>query len=131
MWCSAIGCIVTLILSLLAAPLAATAQPAGKMPRIGVLAPGTPAGPWVDAFRQGLRALGYVEDQTIALDIRWDEYHPERSPALAADLVRLHVDLIVAGTAAATRAAQHATVSSPHSWKSCALDVGALRDGRC
>src|SRR6266446_6196052 len=113
MWCSAVGCIVTLILSLLVAPLAAHAQPAGKMPRIGVLAPGTPAGPWVDAFRQGLRALGYVEDQTIALDIRWDEPHSERWPDLAADLVCLRVDLIVAGTVAATRAAQHATRTIP------------------
>ena len=124
MWCSAIGCIVTLILSLLAAPLAATAPPAGKMPRIGVLALGTPAGPWVDAFRQGLRALGYVEDQTIALDIRWDEHHPERSPALAADLVRLRVDLIVVGTAAATRAAQHATSTIPIVMATSADPVG-------
>jgi ABC-type uncharacterized transport system substrate-binding protein len=108
-----VGRLVLLVLGVLLLSLAATAPPAGKMPRIGVLAPGTPAGPWVDAFRQGLRALGYVEDQTIALDIRWDEYHPERSPALAADLVRLRVDLIVVGTAAATRAAQHATSTIP------------------
>jgi len=65
--------IVIFTLDLLMAPLAANAQPARKMPRIDVLAPDTPAGPWVDAFRQGLRDIGYVEDQTITLDIHWDE----------------------------------------------------------
>jgi putative tryptophan/tyrosine transport system substrate-binding protein len=119
-----VGRLVLLVLGVLLLSLAATAPPAGKMPRIGVLAPGTPAGPWVDAFRQGLRALGYVEDQTIALDIRWDEYHPERSPALAADLVRLRVDLIVVGTAAATRAAQHATSTIPIVMATSADPVG-------
>ena len=59
---TALALLVTLALSILTALLAATAQPAGKMPRIGVLAPDTPAGPWVDAFRQGVRDLGYVED---------------------------------------------------------------------
>src|SRR5712691_3994898 len=121
MWYSAIGCIVTLILSLLAAPLATDAQPTRKMPRIGVLVPGVPprhpgdilAGAGLDRFRQGLRDLGYVEDQTIALEVRWDEHHPERWPDLAADLVRLPVDCIVAGTTAATWAAKHATSTIP------------------
>jgi hypothetical protein len=64
MWFSAIGYIVTLTLSLPAMSLTATTQPAGKLPRIGVLAPGLPTGPnrGVEAFRQGLRDLGYVED---------------------------------------------------------------------
>ena len=91
MWCSAIGCIVTLTLNLLAAPLAADAQPAGSIPRIGVLYPGFPPGEpggWFDRFRQGLRDLGYTEGQTIALEVRWDEHHAERWPDLAADLVR-------------------------------------------
>ena len=79
MWYSAIGCLVTLILSLLAAPLAAQAQPAEKMPRLGVLVPGVPPGEpggWLDRFRQGLRDLGYVEGQTIALEVRWDAAPP-------------------------------------------------------
>ena len=116
MWCSAIGCIVTLTLSLLAAPLAADAQPAGNIPRIGVLYPGFPPGEpggWFDRFRQGLRDLGYVEGQTIALEVRWDEHHSERWPDLAADLVRLRVDLIVAGSTPATLAAKHATRTIP------------------
>ena len=124
MWCSTLGGIMILTLSLLAAPRAAMAQPAGKLPRIGVLAPGTPPEPWTEAFRQGLRDLGYVEGQTIALDIRWDEHHPERWPALAADLVRLRVDLIVAGTVAAIRAAQHATRTIPIVMATSADPVG-------
>jgi putative ABC transport system substrate-binding protein len=116
MWWSASGCLVTLILSLLATPLAAEAQPAGQMPRVGVLVPGVPPGEpggWLDRFRQGLRDLGYVEGQTITLEVRGDEHHPERWPDLAADLVRLRVDLIVTGTTAAARAAQHATSTIP------------------
>src|SRR5882672_3626515 len=113
MWGSTIGCMVTLILSLLTAPLAAEAQPAEKMPRLGVLVPGIPPEPLTDAFRQGLRDLGYVEGQTIALEVRWDKHHSERWPDLASDLVRLHVDCIVAGTTAATWAAKQATSTSP------------------
>ena len=67
MWWSGIGCLVTLILSLLAAPLATTAQPQGKVPRVAVLEPTSqehPA-PCLPAFQQGLRDLGYVEGQTI------------------------------------------------------------------
>src|SRR5712691_4042104 len=113
MWGSAFGCIVTLILRLLIAPLTAEAQPGEKMPRLGVLTPGIPPQPWLEAFRQALRTLGYVEGQTIALEVRWDEHHPERWPALAADLVRLRVDLIVAGTTAAAQAAKHVTSTLP------------------
>jgi putative ABC transport system substrate-binding protein len=113
MWGSAIGCIVTLILSLLIAPLTAEAQPGEKMPRLGVLTPGIPPQPWLEAFRQELRTLGYVEGQTIALEVRWDEHHPERWPALAADLVRLRVDLIVAGTTVAAQAAKQVTSTLP------------------
>ena len=78
MWYSAVGCIVMLLLSLLMAPLVAQVQTVGPMPRIGVLAPGVPLGPWVEAFKQGLRDLGYIEGQTIALDVHWDEYQRER-----------------------------------------------------
>jgi len=104
---SAIGAIVTLILSLLAVPRAAAA-PAGKVWRIGYLVAGSTRGIH-EAFRQGLRDLGYIEGQTIALEIRWDEGKPERSPAHAAELVALPVDLIVTGTGVATGAAQHTT----------------------
>ena len=66
MWCSAVGVIVTLTLSLLTAPLAATAQQQGKVPRIGILTPASEAStPLWEAFRQGLRDLGYVEGKKI------------------------------------------------------------------
>jgi putative ABC transport system substrate-binding protein len=117
-----------LTLSLLAMPFAARAQPAGKLPRIGVLEPGIPPGEpagGVQKFRQGLRDLGYIEGQTMALEIRWAENQPERYPALAADLVQLSVDIIVAGDTAAALAAQHATSTIPI----VALSFDPVRDG--
>jgi putative ABC transport system substrate-binding protein len=116
MWCRAVGCILTLTLSLLAALLAAHAQPAGKVPRIGVIMQGISpgeAGDELDVFRQGLRDLGYVEGQTIALEVRWGEGQHERYPALAADLARLPVDVIVAAGGSPARAAKHATTTIP------------------
>jgi putative tryptophan/tyrosine transport system substrate-binding protein len=107
---------MTLTLSLLAALLTAHAQPAGKVPRIGVIVPGAPpgaSGDELDVLRQGLRDLGYVEGQTIALEVRWGAGQRERYRALAADLVQLPVDVIVAAGGAAARAAQHATRTIP------------------
>ena len=87
-------------LGLLAAPLAVGAQPAGKTPRIGILRPGSPPDPLLDAFRQGLRDLGYDEGRNVSIEYRWAEGRDERFPALAADLVRLKVDVILAGAGA-------------------------------
>jgi putative ABC transport system substrate-binding protein len=97
---------------LLAAPLAADAQPAGKNPRIGILRPGSPPDPLLDAFRQGLRELGYDEGRNISIEYRWAEGKDERLPGLAADLVRLKVDVIVAGVGA-VEAAKRATTTIP------------------
>jgi putative tryptophan/tyrosine transport system substrate-binding protein len=83
------------------------------MPHIGILAPGTPPRHSVEAFQQGLRALGYVEGQTIALEIRWDEGKAERWPELAAELAARNVDVLVAGNSIATEAAKHATGTIP------------------
>jgi putative ABC transport system substrate-binding protein len=108
--------LMILALGLLLASLLAEAQSAGKVPRIGVLMQGVPPGApgdELDVFRQGLRDLGYVEGQTIALEVRWGEGQHERYPALAADLVRLSVDLIVAAGGSPARAAQHATTTIP------------------
>jgi len=113
---TALALLITLALSLLVAPLAARTQPVGKLPRIGVLGYGTPPGEpgrGVQRFRQGLRDLGYVEGQTIALEVRGAEDHPERYPDLAAALIRLPVDIIVAGDTAAALAAKHATSTIP------------------
>jgi hypothetical protein len=75
---------------LLAAPLAAEAQPAGKVYRIGTLNLGSPSrSPLTEAFWQGLRELGYVEGRNVIVEERWAEGRPERLPDLAADLVRL------------------------------------------
>src|SRR5437667_5490115 len=87
-----IGLLVVLTLSFVLAPLAAEAQPAGKIPRIGVLS-GTPND--MEGFRQGLRERGYTEDRTILIEWRWTEGKAERASELAADLVRLQPDLIV------------------------------------
>jgi putative tryptophan/tyrosine transport system substrate-binding protein len=103
---------------LAAMPLGADAQQTGKISRVGVLAPGS-ANPGslptivVEAFRQGLQDLGYVEQRNMTLDIRWDEARPERNEQLARDLVRLGVDVIVAGTTPSTFAARHATSTIP------------------
>jgi putative tryptophan/tyrosine transport system substrate-binding protein len=118
MWHSAVRCIVMLILSLLSASLGtAAAQPAGKVPRIGYLSTGFATDPMrerlLEAFRQGLRELGYVEGQNIAIESRWTEDKDDRLPALAADLVRLKVDVIVASGGAATQAARQATRTIP------------------
>jgi ABC-type uncharacterized transport system substrate-binding protein len=93
----------------------AAAQPAKKIPRIGILLSGSRSSdaPRIDAFRQGLRDLGYVEGQTIAFEYRNAEGDRNRLSALAADLAGLRVDLIVAGGSAAINAAKNATRTIP------------------
>jgi putative ABC transport system substrate-binding protein len=128
MWCSAVGVILTLILSMLVAPLVTAAQPAGQVHRIGWLSPGFPRpdrDPPVDAFRQGLHDLGYVEGQNLVIEYRGAEGKDERLPDLAAELVGLHVDMIVAVGPTATRAAQHATHTLPIVMTGTADPVGA------
>jgi len=79
-------------------PLAAEAQLASKVSRIGFLATNAPAAypELVEAFRQGLRDLGYVEGQNIAIEYRWAERRVERFADFAVELVGLKVDVIVA-----------------------------------
>ena len=103
---------------LLAAPLStAAAQPREKVPRVGYLSPGSPSDlarqRRFEAFRQGLRELGYVEGQNIAIEPRWAEGKYARYSGLAADLVRLKVDVIVAVGGRATQDAQQATRTIP------------------
>src|SRR6266851_1784554 len=110
---SVIGLILTL--SFLVAPLCANTQQPGKVSRVGVLTPAFPTSepyPPLEAFRQGLRALGYVEGQNLVLEYRYAAGF-ERLPALAAELVRLQVEVIVASGAPAIRAAQHTTRTIP------------------
>ena len=98
----------TLTGGLLAAPIAAGAQPVGKVFRIGSLGAGTP-----DALRQSLREAGYVEGPNLVIEWRDAGGKPERFDDLAAELVRLKVDVIVAANPAATLAAKRATASIP------------------
>ena len=100
----------------LAAPLASFAQQqAGKVHRIGYLAGGgAPAAVHlVEAFRQGLRELGYVEGKDVVIEYRWAEGRFERLPDLAADLVRLKVDVILAASPPSAPAAKDATKTIP------------------
>ena len=105
----------TLSASLLAAPLAADAQQAGKVPRIGFLSLTSPSDrpSLLDAFRQRLRELGWVEGQNIVIDYRYAEDRVDRLPDLAAELVRLKVDLIVSFGTRGVTAAKHATETTP------------------
>jgi putative ABC transport system substrate-binding protein len=100
---------------LLAAPLAVEAQQVAKVPRIGYLAPGLSANPSMhEAFRRGLRDLGYVEGRDVAIEYRDAEGKDDRLPALAAELVALKVDVIVTnGGTLAALAAQQATKTLP------------------
>jgi putative tryptophan/tyrosine transport system substrate-binding protein len=107
--------VVLLLLS--ASLVTAAAQPREKMPRVGYLTGGSHADQGrqrrFEAFRQGLRDLGYAEGQNIAIESRWAEGKDDRYPTLAADLVRLKVDVIVAVGGAASKAAQQATRTIP------------------
>ena len=95
----------------------AAAQLREQLPRVGYLSPGFPSDPLrerrLEAFRQGLRELGYVEGRNIAIESRWAEGKYDRYPALAADPVRSKVDVIVAISGPATQAVQQATRTIP------------------
>src|SRR5262245_37898532 len=92
--------------------LAASAQTQPKIPRVGYLLSAAPT-TGLAAFRQGLRELGYVEGQTIVLEVRWAEGRFERLPELVAELVGLKVDVLVAGGNPAILAAKNATQTIP------------------
>ena len=93
-------------------PLAGSAQTQAKIPRVGYVLSAAPAR-GTEAFRQTLRELGYVEGQTIVLELRWAEGRFERLPELVAELVGLKVDVLVAGGSPAALAAKNATQTIP------------------
>src|SRR5215813_5258601 len=101
--------------SILAAPLAAEAQQSAKGPRLGLLMGSSESfvAPYVGIFRQALRALGHVEGENIAIEYRYADGHYDRLPVLAADLVRLKVDIVVTEGTPPTRAAKQATTTIP------------------
>jgi putative tryptophan/tyrosine transport system substrate-binding protein len=95
----------------LLAPLAAEAQQAGKVYRIGFLRAGEPPRLWIEEFRQGLRELGYVEGQNLIIEFRIGTL--DQLPQLAEELVRSKVDVILASASSAGIAAKNATTTVP------------------
>jgi putative tryptophan/tyrosine transport system substrate-binding protein len=110
-----VGVLMILPLGLFVVSLAVAAQPSAHVYRVGRLQSGPPSdpNPTLEAFQQGLRDLGYVEGQNLVIESRYAEGREERLPDLAAELVRLKVEVIVAGGVVATRVAQHATRTIP------------------
>ena len=113
-------------LSLLAPPLVAEAQPAAKVPRIGVVLTlyASPAETAVQGFRDGLRALGYIEGQNVVIEWRSAAGKYDQLGALVTDLVRLKVDVIVADVTRAVLAARQATTTIPIVFTIAADPVG-------
>jgi putative tryptophan/tyrosine transport system substrate-binding protein len=105
--------LLTLLAGAAAWPLAARAQQRERIRRVGLLWPGAPPDKWDEAFRQGLRAHGYVEGRDILLEYRWAEGNQERLPILAEELARLPLDVIVTISATAILALKQATTSIP------------------
>jgi len=110
-----IGLAVALALSLTLAPLAAVAQQAPNVPKVGFLGVGTPVAiaPLIAAFREGLRELGYIERKTVLLEVRLAEGAVERFPGLAKELVALKPDVIVATSDAAIAPVRRETQTIP------------------
>ena len=107
--------ISVVVLLVFAVSLAAAAQ-VGKVPRIGVLLPGSPDPDYerrLDAFRQGLRELGYIDTQNILLEYRWAHAQYEHMADLVAELLRLKVDVLVTDSTRAGLAAKRATSTLP------------------
>jgi len=108
--------VLALIAGALAVPLASFAQQPARIARIGFLHSASPEGVGdvhLQAFRDGLRELGYVEGKNLQLELRWGEGKLERLPALAAELVVAKVDIIVAVTSPSVAAADQATRTIP------------------
>jgi putative ABC transport system substrate-binding protein len=110
-----VALLVTLAIGMLIAPLVTEAQPASQLWRIAFLGAESPATNrhFLDAFRQGLRDLGYVEGQNIMIEIRWAEGRNERFPDLVAELVRLKVNVVLAISTPAALAAKQGTQTIP------------------
>jgi putative ABC transport system substrate-binding protein len=113
-------------------PLAARAQQPADIPRIGFLRLGLPApnAKRIEALRAGLRQLGYVEGKTIAIEFRWAETVDEL-PALAAELVRMNVDIILAPSSSEVEPARQATRTIPIVFASHADPIGVGHVASC
>jgi putative tryptophan/tyrosine transport system substrate-binding protein len=116
--------VVAFALTVAATPPTSDAQQAGAVPRIGFLSPGVAASAPNAAFRQGLRELRYVDGQNILVEYRWGDGDAARLPALAAELVRLPVEVVVATNNPAVLAARQATSNIPIVCVACSDPVG-------
>jgi putative ABC transport system substrate-binding protein len=106
---------ITLLSGVMAWPVAAAAQQPTKLPTVGFLGSGTPStsSQWVAAFVQRLRDLGWIEGRTVAIEYRWAEGRDERYAEIAAEFIRLKVDVIVTAGSAPAIAAKQATSVIP------------------
>ena len=106
---------ITILASAASLPLAAHSQQTARMLRVGWLSPGSETSDqtFLASFRDGLRELGWIAEQNIAIEPRWAEGRFERLPDLAVELVKLKVDVIVANVTQASLAAKHATSTIP------------------
>ena len=116
----------TLAGGLLAAVPVAEAQQSGKTPRIGFVKAGAPSANqhFLDAFKRGLRELGYVEGQNVAVEERWAEGQNDRFPALVAELIRLKIDLLLMASTSGALEAKAATTTIPIIFVGAADPVG-------
>ena len=128
--------VVAIVLAITVCGTRAEAQQPKKVPRIGVLSPGSPGpSPLLDAFRQGLRELGYVEGQNIAVEYRFAEANPEPLSDLAGELVRLKVDVILTINTGGIRRCEERDQDNPdrlyvrcRSWRACRQPRAAGRE---
>jgi ABC-type uncharacterized transport system substrate-binding protein len=118
---------ITLVGGAAAWPLAARAQQAARLPTVGFLGAGSPATAdvWLSAFTSRLRELGWIEDRNIKIDVRWAEGRNDRSAEIAADLVRLRVDVILTYSSEHTQIAKEATSVIPIVFALAADPVGS------
>ncbi|HEY3068215.1 MAG TPA: ABC transporter substrate-binding protein [Methylomirabilota bacterium] len=106
--------LAAVVIALFAGTASAPAQPAGKPYRVGVLSSGSPtANPAIQAFRDGLAALGWVDGRNVVIEPRFADGHLDRLPDLARDLVHRDVHVIVAGPSTVAQAARRATATIP------------------
>src|SRR5262249_22678931 len=106
---------ITLVGGAAAWPLGARAQQMARLPTVGFLGAGSPATAdvWVSAFTSRLRELGWIEDRNIKIDVRWAEGRSDRSAEIAADLVRLGVDVIATYSTEHTQIVKQVTSTIP------------------
>ena len=116
---------VVIVLALLTTPLSAQAPGASKVPRVGVIGERSASDNFLAAFRQGLRELGYVEGQNIVVEYRYAQTALDRVPALATELARLPVDVLVVGGTVSAQSARAAAPTIPIVFTTVGDPIGA------